>query len=342
MNNFVKKILTATLAFALQYSGLSAVTYAETNLEEYGIDDYLADELPKYFRAQEIQVNDEVEYSTPIVLYDFSTSEVIGSEILVVNDNDFIGKIEIYTDGECYSSVFDTYLPDEFSDQIINSSDAAFGYYNDNFLFYSSELGYIKVDGVNEFTVPNYVPDVSVNINYDNSVLVNSLITPRSIVTYNLNVTHVSNKTINGVGRCNLACVAMKLNYELGLSLTARDIYEALNTNDDIDSVTTRNAFNYYGYSATNVNGAMTSGDVALKLRDNKPVIMWAKNTAGAKHAMVICGIQLEVTNSIYTADDPNKTSRISFSTSGNPDTVSSGLTDISDCGYSTWYYSWY
>lgn len=310
-------------------------------------DDYLEFSIPRHLYAQEIVIGDEVQYSNPVALYNFEDNTIIGNEIFIISDEKIVGKMDVtYIDGE-YISCFDTSINDSIHYAYINNEPIAIGGFQNSLMLYTNSNGFSYIDGVESDQVPNQTPTELSSIFIRNSVSLNICI-PRSLANISLPVSHVGNSTTyNSSGQCWASCVAMKIKYEKGTSLTSDKVYEDLTANNIDFSVNgTQEALKYYGYSDyTRTGTAMRPGDVATQLMNDHPVIMHIKNSSGTNsHAVIIKGIVMDTSSSTYTIDDPNYSSTRSIVHNTNMGVVNQTISSYTSLSktYTKWYNAFY
>lgn len=346
MKSMVNRIKTIVMAMVVSATFTINVA-AESNQNSNSFNDYLTTCIPRYLYAQGIDVGDTICYSEPIVLYDFSSFELIGSVVFVINENEVIGKMMIYDGTDGYTSVFDQSISYDIQDAFNNNSNIALGYMGDTLLCFTSANGYKYVDGIVQSNFPTEqpgklsIPKVSGSIRTDFPMLYSTSCSLKNTLVHEGN----SNKH-DPDGQCWASCVAMKLNYQLSLNLTSDKIYEDLVD----EKKTTESAFKHYEYEYTKVKDAMAPRDVYALIRSDIPVIACIKhdlndddpNNDINKHAIVICGVYMETTMTTYTVDNPNSRSKQSMITHGLPDTVVNSMTIGTKDRYNNWYRTFY
>lgn len=306
--------------------------------EAQSFDSFVVEAIHEHLTGQGIIVDGELNYSDPIALYDFESFELIGSEVIILEDNKYLGKMEVYSKEAGYTSIFDTYLPDEIKEIILTEANASFGFVNDNLLFYSSDTGYVLADGLYEYEEPETAPPIVTEIYFDNPLNFIPSSSTRSIATIELDVEIVPNETVDGRGLCVYAATAMLLNYHgYGPGLTASQLYneaKMLVPNATGDSRRVTAVFDEYGYNVNTVKSPISAGSVATQLRNGKPLMISITGCNGG-HEVVISGITLDLSTTRFTIADPNKRSmRDMYITHANPDKVVSAI----DYGtYHTW-----
>ncbi len=328
----MKKIMTFATA-ALMTAGLvssSAFAVSSTAPEDKMVlvEDYIEKALPYHFKAQGIDASSDVSYSTPIPLYDFNDFSVIGYETFIIDTNDLIGKMDIYT-GDNMSSLFDTQITDEITAAYNNNVDMAIGYYDDCLLLYTEDKGYSLIDGLYS-GYPTCTPAVS-DVSVSDKMINTELSARATLGSKYLNISHVHNSTnINPDGECWAACCAMVLNYKQGRSLTADDICLAMQ--EEGSPFHSPYAYDYYGYSYTIQKdltpdcGAMSSNAVWEQISNNRPVSITVKTASSASHQVVICGMLVDSNFTTYRIDNPNTKTKQTFTIDGNPTVVTDSI----------------
>ena len=347
-----KKTVSGFIAICMSMVTLSMSISAENSDETMmfnTLDEYIEYSIPRHLYAQQIETSNMLTYSNPISLYDFSSNTIVGSEIFLIDNGQLIGKMDVYNSDDDYSSYFDTNITDEMVDAYTNGDKIAIGSFENSILLYTDSEGFSFVDGLDNNNIPIKSPTELSSIIEEGTVS-SDFILPYSIATYNLSVPIVDNSnTYDSSGQCWAAAVAMKINYHKGLNLTADSVYEELtDANIDFSTNGTSKALKHFGYSNyVNSYSAMNSGDVALALKDDKPIIMHIANKSNENsaitHAVVISGIVLDVSSSTYTIKDPNYSTARTLNTSNNPNVENTTIHYVS-VGYTfiKWYNTFY
>lgn len=284
-----------------------AEEFDDSVVEYSTLEEYVEYIIPRHLNAQSITFDGVLDYSEPIALYDFAANEVIGSTVFFMYDGEFVGSLEVYGSDGDYSSSFSTYITDDIINSYQNEEPIAIGYVDYSLLMYSSVDGYIHINGEENYDTPNSVPADLAQI-VMTGIAETDYIVPYSVATVKLRgISHVDNSSTYDNGECWAAAVAMKLNYHLGLHLTADKIYEDLME----AGLETRalSAYEYYGYDATILAESLSIDEAFFILKDDsKPIIMIIKRTgATTSHAVVLYGIVIENNKSAtFTIDDPN------------------------------------
>lgn len=342
-NKIISLLLAVFMLIAISSVQVSAVS--DENVTFDTLNEYIEYSIPQHIYAQQIITSNLLVYSKPIIIYNFSNNEVVGTEIFIFDNDKMIGKMEIYIENNSFTSYFDTNITNEMTEAYANGYDVAIGTFEKSIYFYSSIMGFSVVDGLNDVNASINTPSQLSKITLDGSVYLENYIMPYAIATHTLNVPFVSNSTTyNSNGQCWAASVAMKLNYHKNLNLTADSVYEKMTkAGIDFDTNGTVKALNYFGYTDYSSTSSMSSGDVALALGDKKPIIIHISDKNNVTHAVVISGIVLDVSGSTYSINDPNYSKIRSFNTTTNPTTQNSSI-NYKSVGYTftKWYKSFY
>ncbi len=108
---------------------------------------------------------------------------------------------------------------------------------------------------------------------------------------------HVENAVVNENGCCLEACIAMWVNRAIGRKLTALDVYndmdevakKMIGNNATADNVNAEYMLQEYYHCGSCARYTTLSPNQVLKqLQTGKPVIMYIKNSAGKKHAVIV------------------------------------------------------
>lgn len=321
------------------------------------LNDYLEYSLPRHLYTHSFDVIGMLSYSKPITLYNFDDNSVIGSEIFVFDDRGLIGKAEIYNTEDGYVSYFDTYITDDLFTAYQSGEEIAMGYVNGNLFMYNASVGYVYIDGFKKYDLPQETPEELTAITIWGETPADFALS-YGVATANLNVKHIHNSTTYFAdGECWAACIAMKLNYQLGYNLDTDTVFEkaydlGLVTWDFSDSSIVNipvedepEVYRHYGCNVSATSSRMTHSEIFNILRSNKPIAM-SMNNNGSEigHEVIIKGITMEASGSTYLVDDPNHTSQKSLELKGNPSQSypSFWYDDKYGNTYENWYYTIY
>lgn len=336
----VLKTITAilsTVAISVSFFSNDIEANASQNSPAQAFNEYVESCIPQYIAAQNLETQAIVQYSNPIALYDFESGNLTGSEIFVIDDNELIGKIDLLLAADGYISAFDTGITEALSTAYRESTEIALGYYEDSLWLYTESDGFVYIDGIQN-CAPENVPSQLNKITVSGSVQIPLLKTSRALGGLSLKVSHVSNSiNYDSNGQCSEACVAMVLNYHNGTYMTADSVWTSINDNNK--SGVPYKALQELGYNPVYASTALSADSVYKTLKDDKPIIASIKNSDGkSRHAVVICGVTIDASQSTYTIDDPNYSTKQSFIVSANPVTVNSTITYAKAPKYITWY----
>lgn len=340
MNKYFKKAigLISILAVTLTSTGLPRV-YAEGKDWEdetikFGtVEEYIEHNIQSHLYAHSVTIEGALKYSEPIALYNFDNNSIVGSEIFIFDGDLIIGKTAVYDTDNGYVSTFDTYISNDLYSVYQSGEKIAMGYTNNSLLMYSTNYGYVYVDGNKIYDLPHDTPQEL------NAITICGEASPEYEVPYSfasikLDVTHIGrSETYNKKGECWASCLAMQLNYHNNLNLTADKVLEncirnkigsynsennyVVNIDQEID------AYNLYDYSVTRVD-SITHSDVVFTLKDNKPLAISINNTNfpnNSGHKILIKGITLNSFSSTYIFDDPDREDEVSIKLDGHPGT---------------------
>lgn len=350
----LKAISMATAAF-MTVSMMGALPAAAEegieNVIEYStFEEYVEYAIPHYIRAQSVEVDGTFYYSNPIDIYDINDIDggSIGDCVFLFDDDEIIGKMQVWqVDGE-YASVFDTYITDEIRSSFEKNYSIALGYFGEDIYSYDEVVGSAFVDGPAFEECPNYVLPLNEFISKAASMDLAAIPAPCA-ASASVDVTHVENeKCPYGHGLCWAACMAMMVNKRNGKSLSALDVWTDMKTSGNSDpvgdvSIISRTFNNKYNYDhVLFVNQSISASEALGALSSNKPIYI-AVSGDNTAHSLVICGITINNSSSTsavitYTVDDPNKTRLQSFTVVGSPTKVISSIAYFSDGSvYNKW-----
>ncbi len=320
------------------------------------MNEYVESRVPAYVESMNLSVGGTLSYSNPINLYDFNTNEVVGAYIFVLDEDEIIGKMEIHTNNNDYSSVFDAVIPSEIQNSYDNNIGVALGYYDHNILLYTSADGYSYVDGTGKIgELPASTNLTTQTIIPQGEIIYNPIsVCSESLGSKNLSVTHVHNQEYStDKFVCWAACVAMTSNYLNGTSYTALDVYDKVKSKYDDTTLGSPDCIleAYTKCSVSNIEyreKAIKANTVFTSLSSNVPVqinVSGYSNNKELYHAILITGIHLYSDYTVYTVDDPDYSDGTrSFDAKGTPvQNVSSiEYSGMNDKGGSMIYTSWY
>lgn len=361
----IKKAISMTMAAAMAVSMMGMLTAAEEVTEEAAeystIEEYIEYAIPHYVRAQSVEIDGTFYYSNTIDIYDINDIESgsIGEYVFLFDDDEIVGKMQVWqVDGE-YASVFDTYITDEIQSSFDGGYDIAFGYFEDDLYSYDEVAGSAFVDGAGFEECPDYELPLNKSISKAASMDLAAIPAPFAAGT-SLNVPHVHN-TVCGYGHsehglCWAACVAMMVNYRDSKSLSALTVWNAMKTSADSDPVgtvsTINGAFDKYNYSHSSYSKSISASEVLGALSSDKPVFMsieGTKNSGGdIAHAVVICGISIEnatstSANITYTINDPERWDLKSILVKADPSKAISTISySLTNSTYNQWKRTYY
>lgn len=335
-------------------------TYAEEIYSEddeaivfNSLDEYIEYSIPRHLYAQSIVIEGTLSYSHPVSLYDFDNGSVIGSEIFIFEDEELIGKTEVYDSEDGYISTFDTYITADIDWAYQMGEEIAVGYVNNTLFMYSDSDGYVYIDGFENYDLPSGTPLELNAITVWNETSSDFAVS-YSVATARLNVIHVPNSlTYNGNGECWAACIAMKLNYQMGYNLDADTVFEAadslgfLDWNFDyglvIDLSDESAVYSHYGYNVTETSNRLTHGEVCNILSSGKPLAISINNSdTKAGHQIIIKGIVLDAASSTYLVDDPELEREETILLNGNPSQTYSNFSYGKNNKFNNWRYTFY
>lgn len=141
--------------------------------------------------------------------------------------------------------------------------------------------------------------------------------TPKAVQSAQISgLNHVENSTNReSNGQCLEACIAMWVNRFSGTKFTADRVYDDMVAFGEQQSPTIepknvpaeRMLQEYYHCGPCVRYEALSPNQVLKQLQTGKPVIMYIKNSADKRHAVIVKGIQINGSFITYTVDDPNK-----------------------------------
>ncbi len=298
------------------------------------LDEYVNDVLPTYLEANDFPEGTNYYTSNLIDVINYETGDKYASYIFVFSENEIIGKMQINSSNNGFFSSFDTYIPDAIQ-EVYDKSEYFTITFDDNYVFLVTDSVNMAFDGVNNENIIysgdapkndiierlnsfSYVKPEVISLNNIQGDI--SLLEEIAFADYDLSVERVPNVYISDIGRyvCWAACIAMKLNYQCDLDLTATDIFNASKwlesgETDPGYEYVHKNAFDKYDCAYTLVDGSISASKIAFALRDNMPVEIgiegtYTKNgkTYSAAHALIVKGIRLYTSKATFILLDPS------------------------------------
>lgn len=357
MKKIIKSISTVVLALVGIYTMIVSA-YAEENAHVNSFDDYLRSMIPIYLNARNISIEGILEYSQSIPIYNSITGEHISDYTFLFNGESIFAKIETAVVNGSYVSVFDTVVTQDLQNAYTNNDDIMFCKHEYGVYMVTSFGECVFIDGNQNSKTKN---DIRFNMGTKNkitknskSILLNVIQTKGSLGSKYLSVGHVGNsQTSSGIYLCWAACVAMTANYMDGDSYSALGVYNTISSSYSGNSLgspscVSKAYVNCVNSSFSYTSGALAPSTVFDNLDDEKPVQINIKGTSGGVwyyHAVLITGIHLYSSQTVYTVDDPNYSSGTrTFSASGNPVTATSSISylGMDGNGGSMTYTNWY
>lgn len=324
--------------------------------------DYAIGRVERFLGKENYEVVNDLSLSNPIPVYNFdSNNEEIGRLYFAFDGTENIASLLVYSYDDQYCSSF--YMSNyKAINQILDSGEnIILGCSNDCLLMFTDDDVYILEN-------PN---DHTVYINSSNAVPINGM--PLSQATelsvapqgrlryYNLSVPFVKNDSspLSGTGLCWAACLASKINYEKGTSLTAIDIWntcwDRASNEDTVDPEGTdlwvKTAASEYGISIQTQSGQMNTNQITSRLRQKDPAIavISGKNSSNKEvgHAILLNSFDEDADFYELSFMDPNEAGdRIYIYLSFSHSDLDSGKGFVYRTSwgstYTSWWKSWY
>ena len=357
--NRIKKIvaffLTMILIINVQCTNATAADKTENQIVSY-----VESILPQYLTVNEL-LADKYNVSLPITLYNWETGESTKTLFFVFEGNKVVGQLVVqYYEGEYYSS-FTTSCADVLTKVYQEKTPVAFGSYNGYFVM-CTETEEIVLAGENKnnllegfsnnLQARTYVLKRLEKIAVDYSIEITpAVITRTTVYNKQLNVKTVVNPPING-GICWAACAAAKINYQKGIKISARDIYDELDAQDDDTPVGSGmwigRAYELYDLDITRVNSALTASTCLAQLNNNKPLELDISRNGGG-HAVLLIGVyytDVSTAGGVYTLMDPNVFGAVTVGV--QPSVIQNGSNFVyattygNNYTYTSWFRTWY
>lgn len=310
--------------------GVNTCTNVVINAEEKGIDvmtEYALSVMPCYIYANSIVMENEY-MSDCFAVYDVDNNEIDHYIYFLLNEDIAIGLLSVYDDGDEFNSSFSlldgTNIDEGSFLQLYLNEDGLFAREGEEDFFLCGQDYSGKEDGLLA------IPAIELESSYQITLSGMS----RANASYSIPVSYVANATTSsGKGLCWAACIASRVNYESGLTLTAKRIYSDANRAtaagkpSGLPEGTTswmEYTYNLYGISATSTD-ALTMERLVKLIESDTPVIFNVFRTEGGEtygHAVLMKAYYILSSSScVYMFMDPNISSSVSVVVSATAQT---------------------
>lgn len=314
----VEKTISFVLTMGLSIS-MVLPAFAEnvqlSNSTNDARQEYVESVLPRYLALKDNIDYGNIQISEPITVE--NREDGTSRTYIVTNDDVYIGLLSVaYIDNEFVSS----YMFDEDSsitNIIQTGTPFALVAYDECLLMQTQENNIVVANDNIQLDEIELVHNVAFSEKSFESIDLLASSFSFGALGYNIeiDVEHVANETVNGVGICWAACIAAISNYRNGTSYDALDIYDALDlvySETPVgDSNWIRRGYSYCGMSHTN-GETLEVDELYDALNSDRPVIFRVYRTDSTGnlkgHAVVLKAITQTRYDSIYTFMDPNYT----------------------------------
>lgn len=376
-----KKLLALFLSLCVSLSAIQPVFAAELVAEEVPTDVYadaqttdseineqLEELLQKYLTYSGLSTEENLSVSQLLPIQSIGDEAEAVSETWIAfvfdTDRNVMAQLEIWSVGGTYNSSFRLQDKTEISDAFQDGNEVSVIAY-DTYLLFSTGT---EVCDINRYADISDITDSPALLNAISACSAETIQTTgfNLIQTYSLQVSDMSaavsvpiveNDSIiynnRNVGLCWAAAVASIVNYRLGYSKDAVDVFwdvvDAYPTDEygvpEGDRTWVGRALNYYGISYTTAEGGMTASSVRTALIACKPIYCHFSSGSSA-HAVVLRKVQYDSDgDKYYEFMDPNQDSYVYVNLTEDAATDPSQFV-YSDSKvrstYSTWVYSRY
>lgn len=282
--------------------------------------------MARYVSVNNNQVSNEItSISNPIILYNLEATGNDKTAYFAISNNSIIGMLIIDEVQNEYVSSYVQLNNPELNSIYASASQVAFVLKNECLVYITSQganvlLGNNDVS-LSDFNISNSSDYTFTNIINTNNVLQIANINSRSILLdRRLNVTPVSNYTLNGVGLCWAAAVAENVNYMCGTYYTALGIYNLCQSyfggTPQGDDLWYLRAYGLCGINISITYSPINYSQIYGLLSNNTPIQVDMsridENNQLIGHAFVISGItvvDMPSTHAYYYISDPNESS---------------------------------
>lgn len=304
------------------------------------MDSYVTSEIHGYLSANHLCAD---YLSRAIPVWDADDDTVRQYVYFVFDDEQTIGYMNVY-DGTKYQSGFVS------ADISIKNGESVQLLYKDGELFILNNEGARHLAG--EYTDCTDVAfSASRQCTVASAIKIPDKIQARVNPTiYQLSLPYVANSSVDGVGICWAACIASRVNYEQGKSLTAKQVYNKCDNatsgrpggTPQGNGTWIKFGYSLYGINVTCVNSGKNLGQITSLLDKNTP-ISCAFSRSGGAHEVLLTGVYIDASTNVYTFRDPNEKGTVSIKVSDAALTDYSKVTYTnSSYTYSSWYRSIY
>lgn len=336
------------LLMSVPFAGATDGSEADTVLNESAMDAYVQSVLPHYLSLENDNVYGEIAVSQGYVVHGHNDSNA--RTYFVTDDGDYIANLFVtYINGQ-YSSNFGFDDNADVEAALSGGAPMALVAESEMLILQTAAGNALLTVGNSDALLnrsisayPRVAPVLQETAIENADVAAAKHVTTRDVdFSVGLNVPYVANDSVNGKGICWAACVAMICQYRMGVSYTAKNIYNALvnlyGGTPAGENIWYTRAYSHCGMTATHVSSAMdaTAAYVQMDTYD-KPIIVRMIN-GNVKHAIVLRYISKSGTSLTYGFRDPNYNSlRYGTGTTGGSFYYNGG-----SLTYTTWYASVY
>lgn len=352
-----KRIASMLLAIMLTMT-MVIPTYAVSSLPSDELD-YAVNRVERFLEKENYDAVADLSLSNPIPLHNLdSNGEKIGNVYFAFDGTKNIASLLVSSHEDQYDSSFYMSNYEAVNQALLNEENIVLGSINDCFLLFSNGNMHILEN-------PNHYDTVDT----DNSMLIEgtrisqivelSILPKGKSVYYNLSVPFVDNDSspLSGYGLCWAACLASKINYQQGKSLTAMDIWRAcwktVAYDDATDPMGTdewvKTAGSLYNINIQVKSGQMNTSQITQRLRLENPAIavIYGKNNKNesVSHAILLNSFDEDADYYEVSFMDPNVGNSyvyISFSHSNLDSGKGFSYNTTWGSKYTSWGKSWY
>ncbi len=295
-----KRLWALTLALVMVVTTIVGNTTIATAAAKDSMDAYAAEVVGSYLHANGIWDNESF-LSQAYPIYNVSEECISRYMYFVLNEEGVVGRLAVYSnDGEYVSSYIHGSIEGLDMDspfQLFLAEESLFLRQNEIDIFVSGEEQSVIVE--------NEIPVLSQTLQED-AEIISSQVSGR-MTNYYLSVPFVANDSVNGVGICWAACIASRVNYHQGTTLSARNVYDKCSAyltgrpsgTPAGNEIWIQYGYNLYGISTDYVASGKNFAQICDLLNNDKPIYCsFSRGTAS--HAVLLIGVYQEGTTNIY------------------------------------------
>lgn len=300
------------MIFTTLFGNVVVVSASSNNV----MDGYAANIIGSYLHANGYW-GEDCYLSQACPIYDILDEDISHYLYFVLKEGQVVGRLAVFENAGQYTTSYIHGAIDGF-----NPNNPFQLYLDGNSMFLRQNFVDIQISG--EAQNENYMGEIPVlaQVLYENNEIEINQIVNR-MTYYYLSVSRVSNSSVNGAGLCWAACIAARVNYHQGTSLTARNVYDACNATATGRPSGTPSGipewiqygYSIYGINTTYVTSGRNFGQICNLLSNDTPIHCTFTNGTQV-HGVLLIGVYQEGSSNIYMYRDPNESGVVSINVS--------------------------